>query len=178
MFRKRTNILAGALIILSGAAVAQDRDRDRDRDRDHDRDRVTRIEPGTAITVRTNEPIDVDRRDTRVYRGTVDQDVRGETGRMAIPRGSTVELVVRVAADNDLKLDLESVNVNGERYAVQADPNRIESKKDDSVVGSIIGAIEGGEVRGRAVHVPRDSILTFRIERPMVIGVHRGGEDR
>jgi hypothetical protein len=172
MFRQRnvlkTSILASAAVLLSGISVAQDRDHDRDRDR------VTRIEPGTVIAVRTNETIEVDRKDTRVYKGIVDQEVRGETGRMAIPRGSTVEMIVRVAADNDLRLDLDSVNVNGERYAVKADPNRIESAKDESLVGSIIGAIQGGEVRGRAVRVPRDSVLTFRIERPMVIAVDHG----
>src|SRR5262249_17098641 len=74
------------------------------RDRDHDR--ISRIERGTSIAVRLDESIDVERKDNRVYSGTVDQDVRGENGRLAIPRGSHVELIVRVAPDNDLILDL------------------------------------------------------------------------
>jgi hypothetical protein len=170
--------LPGAVILVAGLfgsmAFAQDRDRDYDRDRG----RVTRIEPGTMIAVRTNETIDVYRKDNRIYTGIVDQDVRGENGRLAIPRGSSVELVVRVAPDNDLILDLDSVRVNGERYAVKADVNRVESRRDDSVVGAIVGALEGGQVRGRAVRVPRDSILTFRIERPMFMGVADRGFDR
>lgn len=151
---------------------------DRDRDRDMDRDRHTRIEPGTTITVRTNDSIDVNRSDNRVYRGIVDRDVRGENGRLAIPRGSAVELMVRVAPDNDLILDLDSVMVNGQRYAVRADANRVESRKDNGIVGAIVGAVEGGQVRGRAVRVPRDSVLTFRIDRPMEMGVADRGYDR
>lgn len=149
-----------------------------DRDRDRDMDRVTRIEPGTNISVRTNETIDVERRDNRVYTGIVDRDVRGENGRLAIPRGSSVELIVRLRPDNDLILDLDSVTVNGQRYGVRAEANRVEARRDDSVVGAIVGAIQGGEVRGRAVRVPRDSILNFRIDRPMMMGVADRGYDR
>jgi hypothetical protein len=168
-------IAAAFLVLCVGSASAQDRDRDRDRDY---RDRMTRIEPGTLISVRTTEGIDVDRRDNRVYRGIVDQDVRGENGRLAIPRGSAVELLVRVAPDNDLILDLDSVVVNGQRFGIRADANRVESRRDNSLVGAIIGAVEGGQVRGRAVRVPRDSVLSFRIDRPMEMGVADPGYDR
>ena len=168
-------IAAAFLVLCVGSAFAQDRDHDRDRDY---RDRMTRIEPGTMISVRTTESIDVDRRDNRVYRGIVDQDVRGENGRLAIPRGSAVELLVRVAADNDLILDLDSVMVNGQRFGIRADANRVESRRDNSLVGAIIGAVEGGQVRGRAVRVPRDSVLSFRIDRPMEMGVADRGYDR
>ena len=89
---------------------------------------VRRLDPGTTISVRTNDTIDVDRQDNRVYAGIVDQDVRGNEGRILIPRGSPVELFVRLARDNDLILDLESVVANGVRYAVKTDPNRVESR--------------------------------------------------
>src|SRR5690349_6724541 len=103
-------VVAGlGLLALLPVCSAQDRDRDRDRDRDlNNVDRVfERLDPGTMIPVRTNNAIDVERSDNRVYYGIVDQDVRGENGRIAIPRGSTAELMVRVAQDNDLILDLE-----------------------------------------------------------------------
>ena len=172
---RSVGIATAFLVLCVGSASAQDRDRDRDRDY---RDRMTRIEPGTMISVRTTERIDVDRRDNRVYRGIVDQDVRGENGRLAIPRDSAVELLVRVAPDNDLILDLDSVVVNGQRFGIRADANRVESRRDNSLVGAIIGAVEGGQVRGRAVRVPRDSILSFRIDRPMEMGVADRGYDR
>ena len=150
---------------------AQDRDRDWDRHWDRDRNMYTEIQPGTTIPVRLNQSIDVERRDTRVYYGAVDQDVYGGNGRIAIPRGSNAELMVRVAPDNDLILDLESVVVNGRRFAVRSDPNRIESRRDNSLVGAIVGAINGGQAQGRAVRVPRDSVVTFRLDRPLDMGV-------
>jgi hypothetical protein len=128
--------------------------------------------------VRTQDWINVERRDNRVYTGIVDQDVRGENGRLAIPRGSTAELIVRVAPDNDLILDLESVVVNGQRYAIRTDPNRFESQRDNSIVGAIVGAINGGQARGRAVRIPRDTVVTFRLERPLDMGVADRGVTR
>ena len=166
-------LVAGLSFVPSG--ISQERDRDRFR---NDGDRVTRLEPGTNIAVRTNDSIDVERFDNRVYYGTVDQDVRGDNGRLAIPRGSRVELIVRVMRDNDLVLDLESVNVNGQRYAIQTDRNRVESQRDNSLVGSILGAINGGQAQGRAVRIPRESVLSFRLQAPLTIGVADQGVDR
>ena len=171
-------IFAG--LSLSPGTWAQDRDRTRDSDRDWDREhsRFTRLSPGTTIAVRPNESIDVERKDNRVYYGVVDQDVRGNNGKLAIPRGSRVELIVRVERDNDLILDLESVTVNGQRYAIATEANRVESSRDNSLVGAIVGAVSGGQVRGRAVRIPRDTLLTFRIDRPLTVGVADRGIDR
>lgn len=160
------------------STIASGQDQDRDRDDDRDTVRITRLEPGTVIPVRTNEAIDVERRDNRVYTGIVDQDVMGTNGRLAIRRGSNVELIVRVARDNDLILDMESIVVRGQRYAVRTEPTRVESRRDDSLIGGIIGAINGGEVRGRAVRIPRDSVVTFRLERPLDVGVRDRGSMR
>jgi len=167
-------VLAVSLPVVS----AQDRDRDRERDRYGDQDRITRLEPGTVIPVRLTEAIDVERRDNRVYYGVVDQDVRGDNGRLAIPRGSNAELMVRVERDNDLILDLESVVVNGQRYAIRTDVNRVESQRDNSLVGAIVGAINGGQAQGRAVRIPRDSVVSFRLQRPLDMGVADRGVTR
>jgi hypothetical protein len=157
------------------ATLAQDRDqRDRFPDSNPPRDRIVRIEPGTIIAVRNDEGINANKGDGRIYTGIVDQDVRDRNGRLAIPRGSRVELVVRVARDNDLILDLDSVTVDRVRYGLRSEPNRVESRRDDSVVGAIVGAI-GGEARGRAVRIPRDSMLTFRLQRPLEMGVEDRG---
>src|SRR5258707_1394131 len=124
-----TTLSVFALSCLGSAAWAQDRDRERGPDRYYDREhqRYTRLLPGTTITVRPNESIDVERKDNRIYTGVVDQDVRGDNGQVAVPRGSTVELIVRVQRDNDLVLDLESVIARGQRYGIQTDANRVES---------------------------------------------------
>jgi hypothetical protein len=176
--QKRNIILGLALFgVLSfvPSAISQDRDHDRFR---YERDRLTRIEPGTNIPVRTNNAIDVERFDNRVYYGTIDQDIRGDDGRVAIPRGSRVELIVRVMRDNDLVLDLESVNLNGQRYAIQTDRNHVEAQRDNSLVGSIIGAINGGQAQGRAIRIPRDSVLNFRLQTPLTVDVADRGVDR
>ena len=171
IFRILSGVTLGTALFVTPMIQAQNRDRDFDRDRREHDNRITRIQPGTNVTVRTDEAIDVERRDNRVYTGIVDQDVRGDDGRLAIPRGSSVELIVRVARDNDLVLDLESVMVNGQRYAIKSDPNRVESERDNSLVGSIIGAINGGQAQGRAVRIPARSLLNFRVQRPLDMGV-------
>jgi hypothetical protein len=176
---KDARAVSGLLVILalcvSPAASAQDRDRPRDGDRGRDPDRIARLEAGTVVAVRTNEAIDVDKGDNRVYTGIVSQDVRGNTGRLVIPRGSDVELIVRITQNNDLILDLESVVVNGQRYGLKTEPSRIESRRDDSLIGGIVGAISGGEARGRAIRVPRDSVVTFRLQHALDIGVEDRG---
>jgi len=133
---------------------------------------------GTNLAVRTTEAIDVDRRDDRVFRGVIDQEVRGENGRVAIPRGSTVELIVRVEPDNDLVIDVDSVVVEGQRFAIRTDSTHVESQKDNSLIGAIIGAVSGEEIRGRAVHIHPNAVLNFRIDRPMEMGVVDRGVDR
>jgi hypothetical protein len=163
--------LALALGLSSSAVSAQRRD-------DRYRSAFTRLEPGMNIRVRTNDTIDSARTDYRVYTGVVADDVRGDDGRLAIPRGSTVELIVRQARNNELVLDLESIVVNGQRYAIKTDPNQIVGTSGtDSLIGSIVGAISGGEVR-RDVRIPRNSVLNFRLERPLDIGVMDRGVNR
>jgi len=177
---RRAAVLAGLFTIsalcLPSLATAQYPDRDRDHDRD--RDRITTLVPGTIIAVRTNEAIDVDKGDYRVYRGIVDQDVRGNDGHLAIPRGADVELMVRFSRDNDMVLDVDSVSVNGVRYAPKTWTKRIESQHDYSIVGSIVGAINGGEAQGRAVRIPRDTVVTFRLQQPLTMGIADRGVER
>ena len=84
---------------------------------------ISRLEPGTTVSVRTSEPINASAADGRVYTGVIDQDVLDNTARALIPRGSTVELVVRNDANDHRVLDLDSVVVNGQRYALNAAAN-------------------------------------------------------
>lgn len=135
---------------------------------DYDHDRMTRIEPGAQISVRTLERIDVNQFNNQVYPARVESDVYGENGRLAIPRGAPVQLMVRVARDHDLVLDLESLTVHGDRFAVNTQPDRIQSERMHGIVGAIAGAA-GVQVRGAAVDVPRDTVLTFRLNEPLVL---------
>jgi len=123
----------------------------------------TIIDAETMLKVRTNEAIDVKAADGLIFTGTIEEDVLDRNGDVAIPEGSTVELMARKNVD-EMTLDLESVTVNGQRYAVLADPasvgtaGRIESgartigaNRDTAtyvgggaLLGTIIGAVTGG----------------------------------
>ena len=165
---------AGIAVVAAAVSVPVALAQSHEGDRDWDHGRLTRIEPGTRIDVRTDERIDVNRYNDRFYPGRVEHDVFGENGRLVIPRGAPVELAVRVAADNDLVLDLNSVTVRGDRFALDTRPDRIQSERMHGIIGAIAGAA-GVQVRGPAVNVPRDTLLSFRIERPPVWhAVHEG----
>src|SRR5690349_3628971 len=100
---------------------------------------VDRVPAGTSITVRTNDAIDArSPSDSRIYTGVVDRDVMDTSGRVVIPRGSDAELILRDASKNEIVLDLESVNVNGRRYAVSTSDEAIngDSTKKDGVGGN------------------------------------------
>jgi len=117
------------------------------------------IDAGTTITVRTNEQIDARDSDGRIFSGVVEQDVTNRNGRVAIPRGSDVELVVRRTSDNQVALDLDAVEVNGQRFGIQSEGNVVSSQRKEGIgvndrtgkyvgggaaIGAIIGAITGG----------------------------------
>jgi len=117
------------------------------------------VDTGTTIAVRTNEVIDVDHSDGRIFSGAIDQDVADRQGRVALPRGTYVEMLVRKISDDEYALDLESATVNGRRLAVEADNSAVTAEKSEgigansrtgkyvgggAVIGAIIGAVTGG----------------------------------
>lgn len=121
---------------------------------------------GTSITVRTNETIGASSSNGRVFSGVVNQDVLDGNNNVAIPKGSHAELIVRQVTNRELTLDLESVTVNGQRYALTAADRHLSGggQKDNigkntrtakyigggAALGAIIGAIAGGG-RGAAI---------------------------
>jgi hypothetical protein len=175
------------------------------------------IDPGTSIQVRTTSAIDESTTDGRVFTGVVDEDVRDTSGRLAIPRGATAELVVRTGDGNELYLDLDSVSVNSQRYAVDATRHPVVKggidvknsgigNNDETVrnvgggalLGTVIGAIVGGgkgaavgavagaavgagaqiATHGRRVSVPAETLLTYRLQSGLDLGVKDTGYDR
>ena len=96
------------------------------------------IPSGVSIPVRTSSAIDANSADGRIYTGVVDADVTDTNGRIAIPRGSTAELIVRRTSTSDVALDLESVTVNGQRYAISSNQSAVGTS------GSLGSTIESG----------------------------------
>jgi hypothetical protein len=152
----RCNIIASTAIFLMIAAVSFAQDR---------------VDQGTRVRVRATSTIDSREGSLANYRGMVIDDVRGRNGRLVIPAGSPVQLKVRAVPQNKLRLDLEWVNPGGEQYALAADPLYVLAHKPAGAADGIIGALHvNGEIGGREVHIPRDTVLTFMLEDPVVIG--------
>jgi len=118
-----------------------------------------RIDAGTTITVRTNEGIDVNESDGRVFTGTVAEDVMDRARTIVVPKGSDVEMVVKNTGNNDIALDLQSVIVNGQRYTVESTDQVVPGDRKEGIgankrtgkyvgggalLGAVIGAVTGG----------------------------------
>jgi hypothetical protein len=143
-------LLIGAMLwtlTLSNAALAQGRGV---------------VEAGSTITVRANDPIDVDFTTRETFLGTVAEDVHSRNGRIAIPRGSPVEMVVTETSRNNLVLELKSITVDGRELAVAA---------GDSVASSGRRQVS---TSGRSIYVPADTLVSFRLDRPLRL---RGAAD-
>jgi Protein of unknown function (DUF3011) len=117
---------------------------------------VSRIAPGTVMTVRTNGLIDSPRFGS-LYEAVVAEDVFDRDGRVAIPRGSLVQVIVRETPNGEMALGVDSVVVDGQPYSFAADLARI---------GHGPSYAQGEEilVRGPRLYVPPDTLLTFQID--------------
>jgi len=109
------------------------------------------VEPGATIRVRTNDAIDAGDGNRRVFSGTLEQDLLNRNGRVAVARGSEVRMTAREVSRNEMAVDLNSLIVNGERYNVSSG-------------AQIVG-------RGRRAYIPANSVLTFRLDEPLRIGM-------
>jgi hypothetical protein len=159
-----------------------------------------RIDPGTTVRLRTNEPISVNRVDGQVFTAVVDQDVLDANGRLVVPRGSTAELVVRTTQNNQLAVDIDSIVVNGQRYGLGGNQNigttgsfggygrnqRTGAYLNGGVpLGTIVGSsassgrFSGNRsqivTQGRSIAVPSQSFLTYRLNREIAPGVPDNG---
>jgi hypothetical protein len=117
---------------------------------------------GTSIDVRTNEAINVKNvSDGRTFTGSVDRDVVDANGQVAIPKGSNAQLIVRKVSDNEMAVDLDSINVGNRRYTIGSDSTASTTSRSEkeglgknkrtgeyvgggAALGAIIGAVAGG----------------------------------
>ncbi len=120
---------------------------------------------GSEISVRTNETIDSGTaQEGQTFSAQVTRDARDAGGSLVIPRGSSARIFIksvsrgtRFRGASDLVLDLESVAINGQAYAVVtssitqkgrsgigANKRTAEFTGGAAALGAIIGAIAGG----------------------------------
>jgi hypothetical protein len=134
--------------------------------------RLETLPSGTALAVRTVEDIDSTTAVAdQTFGGVVERDILGESGRVVVPHGSHVVLLVREVSSGgatgspEMVLDIQSLTVAGQRYLVStADltkdtgtglgKNRrtAETVGGGAALGTIIGAIAGG-AKGAAIGV-------------------------
>jgi hypothetical protein len=123
------------------------------------------VPAGITVEVRNNEAIDSKTaHPNQVFSAVVTQDIQDDQGRVAVPRGSNANLVVRaveaqgkVQGQSELVLDIASVRVGGRTYRIETS-DLVEKGKEGvgankrtaaytggvAALGGIIGAIAGG----------------------------------
>jgi len=123
------------------------------------------VPAGTEISVRNDETIDSgNAADGQTYAAEVTNDVRDASGAVVIPRGANAQLVIksassggRIRGSSDLVVDLRSVSVGGQQFAVNATDLEEQGKSGlgankrtgkfvggGAALGAIVGAIAGG----------------------------------
>jgi hypothetical protein len=134
------------------------------------------IGAGANISVRMDQSVNIRRTDGRVFLGAVDRDVFDERGAVAIPAGSRAELIVTNVSRQDVSVDLESVVVNGQRFAVAANPDRVQNMDNNNRWRDGRNAEYVNNGYGRRLE--RSGVLNFRLEQPLRMGVVDNGYNR
>ncbi len=114
---------------------------------------------GTDIKVRTDTAIPAKPAKGASYSATISSDVLDQSGTVAIPKGSRAQLVAVPSPDGkDVTLDLRSVTVGSQRYAIAA-PGETQTARagglgantrtakyvgGGAAVGAVLGALLGG----------------------------------
>lgn len=173
-------------------------------------DRNRTIPAGARLRVRNSDRIKAGVAQAgQAFPAVIVDDVIGDDGGVAIPRGSDATLVVRlsrrqgkVKGQSEIVIDLASVTVDGRHYNLETLDIARKGKQGlgknkrslkfiggGAVLGTVIGAVAGGGVgaviggaagagagvavqtltRGKAVSIPPETILSFRLEAPTEI---------
>jgi hypothetical protein len=176
MFRLKTNFLAAIFALLCVGAWAQ-----------------TAVVPsGTEIKVRTDQQITATTADAgHHYGGSIAEPVIGANGQTVIPKGARAQLTA-IQSGSKVALDLNSVNVDGRRYMIEAGnykqgslgANKTTAKYagGGALAGTLIGALAGGGkgaligaiaggaagagaqvlTKGKNINIPAETILSFK----------------
>ena len=150
------------------------------------------VPSGAEIKVRTDQQITATPADAgRHYTGSISEPVNDANGRTVIPKGARAELTA-VKEGSKVALDLNSVTVDGRRYAIESSAykegslgaNKTTAKYagGGALAGTLIGALAGGGkgaligavaggaagagaqvlTKGKNINVPAETVLTFK----------------
>jgi hypothetical protein len=135
---------------------------------------------GTELVVRTVETIDSRHVGAnQSFAAIVEHQISDASGRVIIPARSSAQLVIRQVWSGDetgspeMSLDVQSITVDGRRYAVGAVAGAIVSGQKRAAIGRLIGAADGAATEmltnGRAVKVPAETVLRFLLDKPVTL---------
>jgi len=152
---------------------------------------------GTEIYVRSDQEIRAEASNAgQSYPGTVSAAVVDSEGHVLIPKGAPAELKAQ-ANGSKVSLDLSSVTIDGREYRIETKgykPGAVGGNKTTAkyagggaVAGALIGALAGGGkgaaigtlaggaagagaqavTAGKKIHVPAETVLTFKTAQPL-----------
>src|SRR5215472_568421 len=152
---------------------------------------------GTDIKVRTDQEITAEAANAgQSYPATVNSAVVDREGHVLIPQGARARLTAQ-ADGSKMALDLSSVTIDGRKFqidtkeykpgAVGANRTTAKYAGGGAVAGALIGALAGGGkgaaigtlaggaagagtqavTAGKKIHVPAETVLTFKTAQPL-----------
>jgi len=147
------------------------------------------LPPGATLALRTAQEIDSSSSSpSQTFAAVVSRDINDTAGQTVLPSGSPVKLILlRVqsasANGNVFELRLASVTLNGDSYLVSNESQAANSALRGARLETFLGGVPGEEplpatprqltVSSERVWVPDGSLLTFRLDRPvLLIGSH------
>ena len=153
--------------------------------------RVATLEPGvvptgTPIVVHTGDAVRTRKYfHNTIYGATVAEDVLDLKGHVLIPKGSTVEMVVRLlpyygpggVGMTELALDIEAINIKGVVYPVETSvrPPLAGGLGAPAIRPHWVGgaAVAHFATYGDRINVPANALLAFQIEDPIRLRDYR-----
>lgn len=135
---------------------------------------------GTELVVRTVETIDSRRVGAdQLFAAIVEHQISDASGHVIIPARSSAQLVIRqvwpgdVGSSPEIVLDVQSITVDGRRFAVGTVAGAIASGHKGATIGLLIGAADGSAsevlTKGRDVKVPAETVLRFLLDKPVTL---------
>lgn len=192
MLRKRLLLVLLAVAALSTVATAAN----------------STIPTGTEIKVRTDQQITATTANAgKRYGATINEPVVDNQGNTVIPKGARAQLTA-VKDGSKVALDLTSVTVDGQRYAIESSSykqgsvgkNKTTAKYagGGALAGTLIGAVAGGGkgaligalvggaagagaqvlTQGKKVDIPAETELTFKTAQDLNMRQVRTGTRR
>ena len=132
---------------------------------------------GTELVVRTVETIDSRRVGAdQLFAAIVEHEISDTSGHVIIPARSSAQLVIReVRSGNgtgtpEMVLDIQSITVDGRRYALGMVAGAIENGRKTRATGLLIGAADSAvTAQGSHVEVPAETVLRFLLDKPVTL---------